>query len=83
MYKARELGHEPQVIAAGRNVNDFIPQYIVKTMIQKLISSGKNPGKCKILLKGITFKETVSDIRNSKVIDLAKELISFSINEHM
>lgn len=83
MYKAREVGHEPQVIAAGRNVNDFIPQYIAKTMIQKLISKGKNPGKSKVLIKGITFKENVSDIRNSKVVDLAKELMSFSINVHI
>jgi UDP-N-acetyl-D-galactosamine dehydrogenase len=83
MYKAREVGHEPQVIAAGRNVNDFIPQYIAKTMIQKLISKGKNPGKSKVLIKGITFKENVSDIRNSKVVDLAKELMSFSVNVHI
>lgn len=79
IHKARKLGIEPQVIAAGRRVNDQIPHFIAKTLVQKLISKGKNPGDCKVLVKGVTFKEDVSDIRNSKVMDLIRELQAFSI----
>lgn len=83
LYKAKQLGHDPQVIAAGRRVNDYIPYYIAKTLVKKLIDSDKNPGKCKVLVKGITFKENVSDIRNSKVVDLVRELMSYSIIVHI
>jgi UDP-N-acetyl-D-glucosamine/UDP-N-acetyl-D-galactosamine dehydrogenase len=80
MHKARELGVEPQVIAAGRRVNDFIPSFIAKKVVTTLIDEGKNPGECKVLVLGITFKEDVSDIRNSKVVDLIKELKEYSIS---
>ncbi|MCL4118863.1 UNVERIFIED_CONTAM: hypothetical protein GTU68_038111 [Idotea baltica] len=79
LHKAKQLGHDPQVIAAGRRVNDSIPNFIAKTMVQKLIAAGKNPGSTKVLVMGATFKENVSDIRNSKVVDLVKELVNFSV----
>ena len=79
MYKAKQLGHDPQVIAAGRRVNNYIPSFIVKRLITKLIEVGKNPGDCKVLVMGITFKEDVSDIRNSKVVDLIREIEDFSV----
>lgn len=83
LHKARQLGLEPQVIAAGRRVNDFIPHFIAKRIVQELIEQKKNPGICKILVMGVTFKENVSDIRNSKVIDLIKELEEYSIQVHV
>ena len=83
LHKAKEMGHDPQVIAAGRRVNDYIPHFITKKLVQTLIDHGKNPGNCKVLVKGITFKENVSDIRNSKVIDLIKELMDYSLNVHI
>lgn len=83
MHKAKQLGIDPQVIAAGRRVNDFIPSFIAKRIIQALIEQDKNPGKAKVLVMGITFKEDVSDIRNSKVIDLVKELMDYSIHVHV
>ena len=73
------IGIEPQVIAAGRRVNDFIPSFIAKRIVQSLIEQDKNPGKSRVLIMGITFKEEVSDIRNSKVIDLIKELKDYSV----
>ncbi len=79
MHKSRKLGYEPQVIAAGRRVNDYMPHFIVKKVVQALIESGKNPGECSVLVMGITFKEDVADIRNSKVVELVKELTDFSI----
>jgi UDP-N-acetyl-D-galactosamine dehydrogenase len=79
IHKAKKIGIDPQVIAAGRRVNDFIPTFIAKRVVQSLIEQGKNPGKSRVLVMGITFKEEVSDIRNSKVIDLIKELEDYSI----
>ena len=83
MHKAKQLGHDPQVIAAGRRVNDHIPSFIAKRMVQSLIERGKNPGDCKVLVMGITFKENVADIRNSKVVDLIRELMDYSLNVHV
>ena len=82
LHKAKQLGHDPQVIAAGRRVNDYIPHYIAKRLVQLLIENGKNPGNSKVLVMGVTFKENVSDIRNSKVINLIKELMDYSLNVH-
>jgi len=79
MHKAKQLGHDPQVIAAGRRVNNYIPHFIAKRIVQTLIEKGKNPGDCKALVMGITFKEDVADIRNSKVADLIKEISEYSI----
>lgn len=83
MHKAKQLGHDPQVIAAGRRVNDYIPHYIAKKVVQTLIEKGKNPGQSKVIVMGITFKEDVADIRNSKVVDMIKELMSYSLNVHV
>lgn len=83
MHKAKQLGIDPQVIAAGRRVNDFIPSFIAKRIVQALIEQDKNPGKSKVLIMGVTFKEDVSDIRNSKVVDLIKELMDYSIHVHV
>ncbi len=83
MHKAKQMGHDPQVIAAGRRVNDQIPDFIAKRLVQALIKRGKNPGSCKVLVMGITFKENVADIRNSKVVELVKELMSYSLNVHV
>ena len=79
MHKAKQLGIDPQVIAAGRRVNDFIPIFIAKRIVQALIEQDKNPGKSKVLIMGVTFKEDVADIRNSKVVNLVKELMDYSI----
>jgi len=80
MHKARSLGYEPQVIAAGRRINDYMPHFITKKVVQALIENGRNPGECRVLVMGITFKEDVADIRNSKVVDLIRELEDYSIN---
>lgn len=80
MHKAKQLGHDPQVIAAGRRVNEYIPDFIAKKVVQSLIEKGQNPGDSKVLVMGITFKENVSDIRNSKVVDLIRALEEYSID---
>lgn len=83
IHKAKKIGIEPQVIAAGRIVNDFIPKFIARRVVQSLIEQDKNPGKARVLVMGVTFKEDVSDIRNSKVVDLVRELMDFSIQVHV
>ncbi|MFO8236555.1 MAG: nucleotide sugar dehydrogenase [Bacteroidales bacterium] len=80
-YKAKELGYHAQIINAGRFVNDSMGRYLAKQLVKKLIGKDKMPKELKILIMGITFKENVSDIRNSKVVDLYEELISFGINQ--
>jgi len=79
IHKAKQLGHIPQVIAAGRRVNDYIPKFIATKVAQSLISNGINPGNSKVLVMGLSFKENVADIRNSRTIDLVKELQEYSI----
>lgn len=83
MHKAKQVGHDPQVIAAGRRVNDYIPHFIAKRVVQTLLERGKNPRESKVLVMGITFKEDVADIRNTKVADMVKELMDYSINVHV
>ena len=60
-----------------------MPGFIAKRLVQMLIQKGKNPSNTKVLVMGMTFKENVADIRNSKVADLAKELMQYSINVHI
>lgn len=79
IHKARELGYEPEVIAAGRRINDYMPHFIAQRIVQSLISKGKNPGKCRVLIMGITFKENVADIRNTKVVELLRAMEGYSV----
>ena len=83
LHKSKELGYDPQVILSGRRVNDAMPGFIAKKLVQLLIAKGKNPNNAKVLIMGITFKEDVADIRNSKVIDLARELMDYSVHVHL
>ncbi len=79
LHKAKQLGIEPQVIAAGRRVNNEIGSFIAKKIVQSLIDRNINPRNARVLCMGVTFKEDVSDIRNTKVVDVIKELNDFSV----
>jgi UDP-N-acetyl-D-galactosamine dehydrogenase len=79
-YKSKELGYDSQVILAGRNINDGMAGYVAKKVLQHIIQNNGNVKDAKVLVMGATFKENVSDIRNSKVADVVKELKSFSLN---
>lgn len=83
LYKAKKLGYDPQVIHSGRRINDGMPAFIAKRLVQMITQKGKSLQSAKVLVMGITFKENVSDIRNSKVADLIKELMQFSVNVHI
>jgi UDP-N-acetyl-D-glucosamine/UDP-N-acetyl-D-galactosamine dehydrogenase len=79
-YKSNQLGYDSQVILAGRNINDGMAGYVAKKVLQHIIQNNGNVKDAKVLVMGATFKENVSDIRNSKVADVVKELKSFSLN---
>ena len=78
-YKAEEVGHHPQIIMAGRRINDAMGRYFARELIKKLINKKIGIKDAKVLMLGITFKENVPDIRNSKVITIIKELQEFGI----
>jgi UDP-N-acetyl-D-galactosamine dehydrogenase len=78
-HKAESLGYHARVINSGRYVNDSMGFYVAKTCVKKIIAAGKNISRSKVLVMGATFKEDVSDIRNSKVADIVKELKSFGV----
>ncbi|HOZ13157.1 MAG TPA: nucleotide sugar dehydrogenase [Tenuifilaceae bacterium] len=81
VYKAKEVGYHPQIISAGRFINDSMGGYVAKQTVKKIITADKNPKDARVLIMGVTFKENVSDIRNSKVVDIYNELKSFGIDK--
>ena len=77
-HKAKELGYHAKIINSGRAVNDAMGAHVGRTVAKKIIASGTSMMDAKVLVMGATFKEDVSDIRNSKVVDVINELKSFS-----
>ena len=76
-HKAEILGYHPQVIKAGRRINDGMATYVAQQTIKQMIRSGTNIRGAKVIVLGLTFKENGSDLRNSKVADLVNELQEF------
>ncbi|RYY87690.1 MAG: nucleotide sugar dehydrogenase [Chitinophagaceae bacterium] len=79
-YKAAELGYNSRVILAGRYINDNMSLYLARKVVQHIIKNVSDVKAARVLVLGATFKENVSDIRNSKVADVVKELQSFFLN---
>jgi len=82
-HKASELGYHSKVILSGRNINDNMGQLIAREVVQHIIGNDKSLKRAKVLVMGATFKENVSDIRNSKVADVVNELKSYLVNVHV
>ncbi|NOQ24398.1 MAG: nucleotide sugar dehydrogenase [Bacteroidales bacterium] len=78
-HKAKQLGYHAQMINSGRFINDSMGGYVAKQIVKKLVAAGKYIQNSKVLIMGITFKEDVSDIRNSKVVDVYRELLSYGV----
>ena len=78
-YKAEEIGHHPQIIMAGRRINDAMGRYFGREIVKEMTNKGICVKDTRALVLGITFKENVPDIRNSKVIDIMKELAEFGV----
>ena len=79
-YKAEELGYHPAVLLSGRRVNDQMGEFVGAKVIKLMINKGFKIKNSNILLLGITFKENCPDIRNSKIIDIHSELLSYGAN---
>jgi UDP-N-acetyl-D-galactosamine dehydrogenase len=78
--KAQELGYHPEIILAGRRLNDGMGKYVASQIVKLMIKKGINVTNAEILLLGFTFKENCPDVRNTRVIDIIKELKSYDIN---
>ena len=72
-HKAEEVGYRPQVILAGRRINDNMARYVARSTIKRMLKNGMDVPRCRIGVLGITFKENCPDIRNSKVVDMVRE----------
>jgi UDP-N-acetyl-D-galactosamine dehydrogenase len=79
-HKAKQVGYHAKIINSGRYVNDSMGFYLGKQTVKKIIAAGVNIMEARVLVLGATFKENVSDIRNSKVVDLIKEMESFAVH---
>ncbi len=79
LHKSESLGYYPQVILSGRRVNDNMGIFVANKLVKLLIQKGKKIGGAKTLMLGITFKENCPDIRNSRVVDIYKELVDFGM----
>ncbi len=79
-YKAKELGYHSKVITSGRAINDSMGAHVARRTVKQIVSNGTNLKDAKVLVMGATFKENVSDIRNSKVSDVVEELKAFTVD---
>lgn len=82
-HKAEMLGYHPDVILAGRRINDGMGKYIAEQTVKQLIQAGHSVRGCDVIVMGLTFKENCPDLRNSKVIDVIRELRSFGCRVHV
>ncbi len=78
-HKAETVGHHPEVILAGRRINDSMGRHVAQEVVKKMLASGFSLPEARVLVLGLAFKENCADIRNTKVIDIARELESFSV----
>jgi UDP-N-acetyl-D-galactosamine dehydrogenase len=83
-YKAEELGYHPQMILAGRRINDNMAQYVASQIVKNMIATDISPKSARVLVLGLTFKEDCPDIRNTKVVDIVSELNAYgtSVDVH-
>ncbi|NLG89222.1 MAG: nucleotide sugar dehydrogenase [Clostridiaceae bacterium] len=82
-YKAQQLGYHPEVILAGRRINDAMGKYVAENTVKQLIKADKQIKGAKVLIMGITFKEDVPDTRNTKVADIISELNEYGIKVYV
>jgi UDP-N-acetyl-D-galactosamine dehydrogenase len=82
-YKAEMLGYHPQVILAGRRINDGMGKFVAEQTIKAMIGNGFSVKGCDVTVLGLTFKENVPDLRNSRVIDVVRELQSYGVMVHV
>jgi UDP-N-acetyl-D-galactosamine dehydrogenase len=82
-HKAELLGYHPEVILAGRRINDGMGSHIARKTVQQMIHAGRNIKGARVNVLGLTFKEDVPDLRNSKVVDIIRELQEFGVETYV
>ncbi|NPA52211.1 MAG: nucleotide sugar dehydrogenase [Aquificae bacterium] len=82
-FKAEAIGHHPEVILAGRRINDNMGKFIAENTVKLMIKAGKAVKGTKVLILGFTFKENISDVRNTKVIDMYNELLEYGVDTYI
>ncbi len=78
-HKAEQVGYHPQVILAGRRINDNMARYVARNTVKLMLQSGMDVPRCRVGVLGITFKENCPDIRNSKVVDMIREFEAWGV----
>jgi UDP-N-acetyl-D-galactosamine dehydrogenase len=76
-HKSQEIGYHPEMILAGRRINDNMPLYVASQVVRLMVRKGMSLPRSRILVMGVTFKENCPDVRNTKVVDVVQELASF------
>ena len=76
-YKAEQVGYHPQMILAGRRINDNMGQYVVSQLVKNMIAADISPKSARVLVLGLTFKENCPDLRNTRVVDIVSELATY------
>jgi UDP-N-acetyl-D-galactosamine dehydrogenase len=79
-YKAQQLGYHPQMILAGRRINDNMPLFVASSIVKLMLRKGLQPNGARVLVMGLTFKENCPDVRNTKVVDIVKEMQQYGAN---
>ncbi len=82
-FKAESIGYHPQIILAGRRINDNMGKHVAENTVKNLIQAGNLVKGCKVLILGLTFKENIGDIRNTKVVDVYNELKEYGIDVYV
>ncbi|WP_163328188.1 nucleotide sugar dehydrogenase [Desulfurobacterium thermolithotrophum] len=82
-FKAQELGYHPEVILAGRRINDYMGKFVAESTVKQMIKEGKQILDSKVLILGFTFKENIRDVRNTRVIDIYNELKSYGVKPYI
>ncbi|WP_170330349.1 Vi polysaccharide biosynthesis UDP-N-acetylglucosamine C-6 dehydrogenase TviB [Ruegeria arenilitoris] len=78
-HKAEAVGHHPQIILAGRRLNDSMGEYVVSQLVKRMMRDGINVGAARVLVMGLTFKENCPDLRNTRVVDIIEELRDYGV----
>ncbi|MFZ2959121.1 MAG: nucleotide sugar dehydrogenase [Candidatus Ozemobacteraceae bacterium] len=78
-FKAQELGYHPEVILAGRRINDNMGKYVAENTVKQMITAGKTVLGARVLILGLTFKENVGDLRNTRVVDIIADLKEYGV----
>lgn len=81
--KAQEVGYHPEIILAGRRINDSMGNYIAEQFIKKMVCNGTSPMNAEVLVLGFTFKENCPDVRNTRVIDIVRRLEEYNVKVHI